>query len=77
MRQYVLTAFIVLSCLSVSGLTFSNDDKTLAAGFAERKIRIYALDSLKLLHTMEGHHSTVISIVLSKKNEIMVSTASF
>lgn len=60
---------------AVYGLAFSNDNKTVAAGFAEGKIRIYELDSLRLLHTLEGHNSIVINIVFSKDDEIMVSSA--
>lgn len=60
---------------SVYGLAFSHDNKILAAGFAEGKIRIYELDSLKLLYTLKGYNSTVITIIFSKKDDLLVSSA--
>jgi len=60
---------------SVYGLAFSNDNKILAAGFTEGKIRIYEMGSLKLLHTLEGHLGTIITIIFSKKYDLMISSA--
>lgn len=59
---------------SVHGLAFSNNDKLLAAGCAEGKIRIYETGTLKLLHTLEGHKGIVIAIRFSKKRDWMLSS---
>lgn len=76
-KQYLPYADSAISEISNSayGLAISNDNKLLAVGCADGKIRMYETDSLSLKHTLSGHKNMIISIVFSKKSDLMVSSA--
>ena len=60
---------------SIFGAAFDNKTKIIAIGSSDRLIRIYDIESLKLLHTLKGHENEVYDIIFSADNNFMVSGA--
>jgi RNA polymerase sigma factor (sigma-70 family) len=61
----------------VMALAFSRDSKRLATGGLEGddKVRVWDVETVKLLHCFQGHHSCVYSLAFSPDSKVLASGA--
>ena len=60
---------------AISALAFSPDGRYFAVGSTDELIRIWDSKSFELIHTLDGHESSVFYIDFSKNGDLMVSGA--